>query len=151
MSPSCFSPPDVVGMLVHANGVSSSCMARLMNDPVVPDISFAQYFLYFSLTCILEAPIYWLAARRFGKGSKEILLLILGLNLATHPIVVFVMPRISLMLGQSSLFDVSSSEVFAPVVEALLLWRVGRFPMVWAIPVAIAANLCSWWLGSYLF
>jgi hypothetical protein len=76
----------------------------------------------FALTCVLELPVYVLFLRRvlpIGWG----LLLLLALNLSTHPIVWFLLPR----LLPNQVHYVLVAEAFAVLVEGLLLIAVTRW------------------------
>ncbi len=81
------------------------------------------WVITFSLTCLLELPIYVFTLRRVVRLGWA-LALVLGLNLATHPIVWFLLPR----LFENQLHYVLIAEAFAVVVEGLVLgalafWR----------------------------
>jgi hypothetical protein len=78
------------------------------------------------------------------------LLAILGCNLATHPIVFFLIPRLVDHFNGRFVDSLVIAEVFAPVVEALLLWKLLRLSAGRATLTSMAANLCSWSVGVYL-
>jgi hypothetical protein len=82
----------------------------------------AIWLALFTLTCLLELPIYLLPLRpavplRWG------LLLLFGLNLATHPIVWFVLPRVF----NNQVHYVLVAEAFAVIVEGLILGAIARW------------------------
>jgi hypothetical protein len=76
----------------------------------------------FTLTCLLELPIYLVPLRRV-LPLRWGLLVLLALNLATHPIVWFVLPRIF----ENQVHYVLIAEAFAVLVEGLLLGALSRW------------------------
>lgn len=105
------------------------------------------YLSLFSLTYALETPIYFLGLRKYSK-LRQILFISLVLNLATHPIVCFLFPVLADILRMNYDQYLILAEVFAPLVEFLLLRFVFKFSMQRSLLVAVAANLVSWLIGS---
>jgi len=102
----------------------------------------------FALTCLLELPVYlWLL--RHVVCVPWGLLLCLALNLATHPIVWFVLPG----LLENQQHYVLVAEAFAVGVEALILIALAHFrrwdlPWLSLVGVAFLANAFSATLGE---
>lgn len=107
------------------------------------------WVITFSLTCLLELPIYVIPLRRVVPLGWA-LALVLGLNLATHPIVWFLLPR----LFENQLHYVLIAEAFAVVVEGLILgaltfWRRWQgWGWLAMIGLAFLANAWSEALGE---
>jgi hypothetical protein len=150
MSAGCYAPDSVFQALVLPDSLSTVCLAVLTSDAVRSHSSFLFYLLIFSLTCLLEAPFYFAAGRLMGRSVRESAKQILLLNLATHPIVFWVIPFAMELLGKNIMAYVLTGEVFAPVVEALILQFWARYPWKYAWITAIAANLFSWWFGLWV-
>jgi hypothetical protein len=112
-------------------------------------ISFADYLPYFLKTIVIEFPIYYLLFKNF-QSFKKLLVINLVLNLATHPIVFYVISYICFRLDLSYLHYLISAEIFAPVVEALILIYVFKIPISKAWVASILANLMSWSIGVWL-
>jgi hypothetical protein len=109
------------------------------------------WLVLFTLTCLLELPVYVLPLRpvlplRWG------LLLLLVLNLATHPIVWFVLPRIF----ENQVHYVLVAEAFAVIVEGLILGGLARrrrwegWGWLSMMGLAFLANACSATIGEII-
>jgi hypothetical protein len=116
----------------------------------VPRVSFSIYLLVFLLTCLLESPFYFFLLKSYKPFYRQPLLALFIANLSTHPMVCFGIPALVAHYGGSYGVSNSIGEVFAPTLEALLLWRVWKVPAAQAIAGAIVANVFSWWVGVYL-
>jgi len=104
------------------------------------------YALYFFWTCVIEAPVYAFALRTLTWRRRAAA--IVGLNLATHPLVYFAFPLLALRLHWDPLRAVLAAEAFAVLVEAVLLWRMRRSgSFVAALAYSFAANLASFVFG----
>lgn len=107
-----------------------------MSVPVSePPVLLSRYLLLFALTYFLEWPFY--------RSPVKTLVL----NLATHPAVIFLFPY--LFLGHETRFMVLWAELFAIGLEFAILWRYYRYLLFRSLKLAVAANLFSWWLGTY--
>jgi len=78
----------------------------------------------------------------------KIALASLVVNLASHPAVYFLFPRIADEYGITFGWYVLYAEVFAVAIEGLLLWRVFRVKAMAAFSISLAVNLCSWLIGG---
>lgn|GEM_PF-2347534 len=111
-----------------------------------------EYFKALVLTLALEWPVYFLFLRKYWKGSR-LTLAVVVINLLTHPAVWFFWPWVlssGFFQGQVSFGAyVAIAETFAPTVEALALWKMG-IPFRRAVWAAICANLCSWGVGAWI-
>jgi hypothetical protein len=106
----------------------------------------------FTLTYVIETPIYG-AALREQLAWRWSLLLSLILNLATHPIVWFLLPRIFVNQINYALF----AEAFAVTVEALIIAAAARLrewprrEWLWCFGLAFVANAVSATVGEVLY
>jgi hypothetical protein len=106
----------------------------------------------FALTYTIETPIYFAALRRHLHFLGA-LLVSLVLNLATHPVVWFVLPKIFSNQVNYALF----AEAWAVTIEALLLKALdrglhwGRQGWLWFFGLAFVANGISASVGELLY
>ena len=110
--------------------------------------SFLEYLPFFLKTFVLELPIYFLFLRTL-KNVPVILKMNTVLNLATHPVVFFIIPLILTQLNATYLHYLVVAEIFAPLVEALVLFKVYKISLGRAVLAALCANLFSWSVGIY--
>lgn len=111
--------------------------------------SFSQYLSLFALTCLFELPIYFLALKRLGK--LKAILLILGVNLLTHPAVVYLSPLIGTKYFVEYRNLVLIAEILVPLIEALAIIVFMRNKKALAFTAAITANIFSWFGIAYWF
>ena len=104
------------------------------------------WLVAFSLTYLLEAAVYQLpfVDSNQYKPRRRRLIDALMINACTHPFVFLVLP---LMISDHPTVYVVVAELFAFVVEALLLIRFG-YKNSWRL--SAAANVVSWLFGSWL-
>ncbi len=102
------------------------------------------YLKVFFTTCALETPFYVAALR--GLPLKRALFLVAACNLATHPVVYFLLP----CLLRRYLAAVLIGEGLAIAVEAWVLRARGGLSWPPALAWSAAANLFSWQVGSLL-
>lgn len=106
------------------------------------------YFILFWQSNVLEWPVYLLALRAFVpttglvRGAAWVTLM----NSLTHPFIFFVIMNLRLTYLQNILL----AELFAVVVEALLLARFARVSWRAALAVSAFANFLSWQLAPML-
>ncbi len=142
-----FSPLGVLQGISPENAAIESASYFSGRFGLTPD-----YFIYFLKTCAYESPFYYLCFR--GLPFPRILALIVLLNLATHPIVFFVIPLLFSRYFAAALF----SEAFAPTIEVALAYLVLRRAMPGETRAKVAAraswlliaNLFSWEAGMFL-
>jgi hypothetical protein len=108
------------------------------------------YLCIFAATCVMEFPFYFLVGKTQGKNLRQLLLQTIGLNLATHPFIFWVLPWIGERLEWKFLTTASLSEFFAFAVETALLRFVAKYSWGIAILASGTANVFSWWFGLYL-
>ncbi|MEQ1721843.1 MAG: hypothetical protein ABL930_01615 [Pseudobdellovibrio sp.] len=140
----CLTPWNIIWNFFNAHQCSDIYNSTSLADPV----TFLEYLPYFLKTFILELPVY-LFFLRHHKKLNEILQINSILNFATHPIVFFLIPLILLQFNATYLHYLVIAEVFAPLVEALLLIYAYKVGYGRAFLAGIAANLFSWSLGIY--
>ena len=96
------------------------CSAYYLAPAFDGHITFAQYLPYFIKTFFIELPVYYIFLKEFKK-IKDLLFINLILNLATHPIVFFVISAICFKYDISYLYYLLSAEIYAPLIEILIL------------------------------
>jgi hypothetical protein len=89
----------------------------------------------FATTLVVEMPVY-LAGLRRTVGTPRAAALAVGLNVVTHPLAFALGAP-----GSPARFVAVESAVW--LVEALLLWAVGRLPARRAALLSLAANALS--------
>src|SRR4051812_41063652 len=117
MIDSCLTPLDLATHFLTRGMGDPVCSIALDSAPAAPSFEAGSYLVVFALTCALEFPFYLAALRSWRKGA----LAALALNLATHPVIVFAMPWLVSRLEGTSAESLLCSELFAPLVEAILL------------------------------
>ena len=141
----CLTPWHLIYNLFADNACAEIYSSGLPTDP----LTFTDYLPYFLKTFILELPIYALilkSQQSFGKTLAANSLL----NLATHPIIFILFPIILPKLGEFNYLNyLVAAEIFAPLVEAILLAKVFKLKIGWAVVSSVAANLFSWSVGVY--
>ena len=104
----------------------------------------AAFVLYFGLTLLLEAPVYWLALN--SRSAKERVVVWFTANAISYPPVFFLFAY----LPFSALTCELVSEVWAPLCEIAVAWfLLGRLSAREQIMI-VGANLISWWVGKAL-
>jgi hypothetical protein len=127
-----------------------ACKIGLLSSDEVTVHSLSLYFYIFFMTCALEAPFYisYLMFRKLGLlRSTQILILC---NLATHPLVTFGFPWLAQSFNWNTAQSSLAKEIFAPLVESLLIRRLGKLGWTESFALGVAANLFSWWVGTKL-
>ena len=131
-------------------GLFSTRCEEILRNPIQGQVyPLEQWGVAFLLTIGLESPIYWLGLRR-KLPLPRIAAAVLILNLLTHPAVWYLWPRIGVQEGWSFRNYALFSEAFAPTLEALALILGFRISPGRAVFTAVAANFCSWWIGSLI-
>lgn len=101
------------------------------------------YLEALALTCVVEVPWYLGCFRALGwrLGLRRALVLAIGVNLITHPVLYLV------ALGLESLAALALAELVVVSVEALIIWLVVRREPIWTTLAALGANALSLVLG----
>lgn len=148
----CTDPIQLALALLKAPGASPECVTFHMAIPRPPVLSISQYALLFGLTFALEAPVYRAVVKntRTYFGSWSLAGRVFLLNLLTHPMVCFGFPSFAARAGVEAGPSLALSEIFAILMEALVLNCVWEVAMTRALLGAFAANLVSWWLGTWI-
>ena len=134
----CLTPWKLVLNLFTPHECSEIYQLTTLAEP----FTLMQYLPFFLKTLLLELPIYYLFFRTL-KSIPKILQINFLVNLATHPIVFFIIPMILMKLNGNYLNYLVTAEVFAPLVETLILVYYFKFSLRSAIATAICANLFS--------
>jgi hypothetical protein len=100
----------------------------------------------FLLTLAVEVPVAALLLRRTEPDRLRLVLLVVFANLATHPIVWFVVSQVALV-GTATY--VLLAEIWAIAAEALFYWVALRgLAARRALVVSVAANVSSFLVGQ---
>lgn len=140
----CITPWYLIWNLFNAHQCSEIYGLTTLTEP----FSFVEYLPFFLKTLVLELPIYFLFLRRL-KSIPTILKLNTLANLATHPIVFFIIPIALMQLNGTYLNYLVTAEIFAPLVETLILYKVFKLSPSRSFAAALCANLFSWSVGIY--
>ena len=143
---SCVDPIQVLSSFLTV----TPCTEELQEAMLPFSLSTIEYAKMLTATLLLELPFYhWFL--RSKKSFRESAKADLVLNLATHPLVIFVIPL--LVVSQHGNFRsfIIIAELFAPLVETVLLHLIWKIPMKRAFAAAFIANLASWWIGTLIF
>jgi hypothetical protein len=116
-------------------------------------LSIQEYAQLFGLTFALEVPVYHAVCRRTRTyfGSWSLAGRVFLLNLLTHPLVCFGFPSFAARAGIEGGTSLALSEVFAVLMEGLVLSCLWELPMRRALAGALVANLASWWVGTHIY
>lgn len=104
------------------------------------------WLIFFAVTFILETPVYVLALRRVTGSIYKGVLASLVVNVSTHPVVWFVLPR---LFVDDQVKYTLVAEGFAVSVEAVILIVACRVlgwehrPWLWLFGLAFLANATS--------
>lgn len=140
----CITPWYLVWNLFNPHQCGEIYALTSLTEP----FSLVEYLPYFLKTFALELPVYFIFLRTL-KRIPEILKINTVLNLATHPIVFYLIPVILMQLNANYLNYLVVAEIFAPLVEALILYRIFKVRVSRAFAASICANLFSWSVGVF--
>ena len=108
-------------------------------------IPAGEWFTAFLLTLAVELPIAVVVLRPSRLGVPRLAGIVLLANLATHPVVWFVLPQ---LLDVGSPAYVAAAEAWAVSVEAIAYWLVvPGIGVRRAASAAVVANAASWLVG----
>ncbi len=100
----------------------------------------------FGVTLLAEGVVLSLLLRR-DLAPGRIALLALGVNLATHPLIWFVLPH---LVSERTAY-LLTAEAFAMIIEAALIYLLlGRRSLSQAVMAAALANAASYAVGLLL-
>lgn len=100
----------------------------------------------FLLTLAVEIPVAAFLLRRAAPDRLRLALLVVFANLATHPIVWFVLSQVALV---GTWAYIVLAEIWAIAAEALFYWVTLRgLPARRALAVSVAANVSSFLVGQ---
>jgi len=102
------------------------------------------YAILFLKVLILECPFYFIALRR-SLWLKAFTVLVTA-NFLTHPLVAFGIPCIA----KTILGSIFVGELYAPIMEFFILWKVGKLKLSESFLVALIANIFSWQFGIFV-
>ena len=106
------------------------------------------WFAAFVLTLVVETPIVFLVLRRQAPDPVRLVIVIIFANLATHPVVWYVISQL-LLVGTPSYTVVA--ELWATAAEAVIYWAAIRgLTAPRAIAAAVVANASSFVIGWFV-
>ncbi len=145
MLEACTTPLGLILFQFGALETTTNC-AEVFQTPVTPTpFDLVEYLKYFLWTLGLELPLYYFMLSNLAKLKR--LQLSLLVNIATHPIIFFVFPLILSHWNLTYRDYLLSAEIFAPLVEGFIIWKLFKSNPGRAFSAALSANLISWWLG----
>lgn len=97
----------------------------------------------FVLTLLIEGPIYGVGLRRAGLPWTQVLALILGVNLVTHPALWYVMPRFSPYWAWVLVAETGVTLTEGALIARQLGWARG-------LGLAVLANTVSTVMGLWV-
>lgn len=148
---SCYTPLGVVGYFFSPDKLSLMCKINLSSvGGELAQVTFASYLVVFLTTNLLEAPFYYLAFHKNPNAWRKAPLALIGANLATHPTIYFIFPTLAAKFQMTYVAMLLACEIFAPLVETVLLNRVAKIEIKKAAVLMLIANLFSWWLGVHV-
>jgi hypothetical protein len=112
-------------------------------------LSFSDYLLLFGLTCAIEVPIAMLLLAKVGNHWYEKLLLVLAINLISHPMAVSLI-YVGSYLFISYLPMVAFVELLVVLVEWYLYKALFQLKAMRALRISFIVNLVSYLCGSWL-
>ena len=102
------------------------------------------------MTIVLETPWYlffgWVGRQKMITTIKQILIL----NLATHPIVFWVIPFVFNYFSLNALSYIVTAEMFALIIEMFILKFAFKVSWSRSFVASLCANLFSWSMGVWL-
>ena len=105
----------------------------------------SSWFPAFVITLVVEIPIVAVLVRRWERDAIRLGIIIVVANLATHPVVWYV---ISQILSVGTPAYTLAAEIWAVAVETAIYWAAIRgLPVRRALVVAAVANVTSWFVG----
>lgn len=138
-----------LGVAAFAVGFAWQCAETLLEPIAVDPVGPFEYLKFFAMTLALELPMYHRLLPLMSFKRKAAAALVV--NVATHPLIFFVFPLLLKSLGGTYFQYLVAAEVFAPVAEALVLWKAFGVGFKRAGTAALIANLFSWGIGALLF
>lgn len=132
------------------NLFNENCELVLKTSVLETDTTLGKYLFVFLLTCLFESLFYFPIGKKQKVSNSKIVEQVLLLNSVTHPLVFFVFPYFLDRQGSDLFTYIWSAELFAFLVEAVLLKVRYRYSWTWALRASGLANLFSWTLGVWL-
>jgi hypothetical protein len=151
MGPECYTPVALAQYFLIQPGIAWQGCSEILSSRFeeLPRLELLSYLKVLATTCALELPIYLLILVNRSALMLKVVLAAILVNIASHPLVYFGFPWLSIQLGLSYAPMLASAEVFAPALEIVLLLFCFQFSKTRASVGAVAANLFSWWVGVY--
>lgn len=146
MNEICVAPWNLIYHLIVGYADGHVCAGQLEEPMWSGAVPLLFYLKYFFATVALEASFYFLFIK--GISWRHKIIAVFVLNFATHPVIFFVFPEMAARLEWSYAHYLTAAELFAPMVEALLLRYFFQQGTRRAILTGFGANLLSWSIGA---
>jgi hypothetical protein len=140
----CYLPTRILKSFFDS---SDPCLISLSELLFWRSPSYDIYLGYFVATVLIEATVYYWFLR--DRGRRRAVLGIIGVNLATHPFVVYAWPKICEYLMLRVREGILIGELLVPIIEGFLLAYLFRKRIGAALLIAFLANFLSWYLIAY--
>jgi hypothetical protein len=149
LSAECLAPDTVFDFFANRS-VELDCKIMLSSVESGSAMALNEYLRVFGWTCGLEAVVYLPLLLLKKNGFGRSLLVVIAANIATHPLITYVFPIVFESIGLGVASSVVMKELFAPLVETLVLRRFTNLTWLESATVSFGANFFSWWAGSAL-
>ncbi len=143
----CFTPLNLIQFYFSAEGLHPTCYLLLNMAVKSTQMHITRYLYIFSLTCLLEAPIYFYFFK--DQAWKIRLRRLLIFYCASHHLMTFMFPLALSRFVFSNGQYLMASEVSAILIEFVILKQFFNLTVKRAALAAVSANLFSWWAGLY--
>ncbi|MEI6399299.1 MAG: hypothetical protein WCO71_11060 [Pseudomonadota bacterium] len=146
----CATPLGVTAWVIDQSALSDHCLSIMKFPAALIQVPLEDYPKYLIGTLSLEAMVLFPIMLRLKFGFREIITALLVVNLATHPVLCFLAPRVFGALGASYVIYLATSELLVIFVEGFLLRRFFGLSKWWAFIASVTTNGFSWTAGSVL-
>ncbi len=137
----CLAP---LAIAQHLLRIDLSCDDTLALPVLWQAPLFSDYLQGLFVTFLVEAPFFLLTVRMFNVGWRRGLVALVICNLATHPVIHFVLLPVAASQQWSVLKFVLAAELFAALGESLIVQRVYQRRSLALGALVVLANLISW-------
>ncbi|MEZ4750910.1 MAG: hypothetical protein R3B54_09900 [Bdellovibrionota bacterium] len=148
----CNLPHSLLLYFFSSSSVPPECREYLNANSLdgVFGVTGGTYFVFFLLTTALEAPVYWYFLKGEIRPTSRLVAVVICLNLCTHPLAILGFPQFFALAGFTKLTALLFTELFALLVEGLVLWKVLQISPKASFAASFTANLFSWELGGLI-
>ena len=151
----CYSPLNILLELIGHTQEPSLC-SSLLHTPMseLTPITLIEYLKTLGLTLFLEFFFFLIPFIFHGYTLREILKKgfqsAFLCNILSHPIIYFIFPALAVTCEMTYIDMLIRAEIFAPLLEAIVFFRIWKLNQPLSLASIVAANLTSWGVGIYL-